>query len=97
MALQGKSSKLLPSFASNENIDDSLGDVRFRALLSDIDWERLPTATRQRFSKRLADGRTAIYVGEIDEASVGWAGWCFAQAARLIGGPLPTGAETSVR
>jgi Domain of unknown function (DUF4166) len=96
MALQGKSSKLLPSFDSNEKTDDSLSDVRFRALLSDVDWERLPPATRQRFSKRLADGRTAIYVGEIDEASFGWAGWCFAQAARLIGGPLPTGAETSV-
>jgi hypothetical protein len=96
MALQGKNSKLLPSFDSNESTDGSLSDVRFRALLSDVDWERLPPATRQRFSKRLADGRTAIYVGEIDEASFGWAGWCFAQAARLIGGPLPTGAETSV-
>jgi Domain of unknown function (DUF4166) len=96
MALQGKNSKLPPSFDSNESTDGSLSDARFRALLSDIDWERLPPATRQRFSKRLADGRTAIYVGEIDEASFGWAGWCLAQAARLIGGPLPTGAETSV-
>jgi hypothetical protein len=96
MALQGKNSKLPPSFDSNESTDGSLSDTRFRALLSDIDWERLPPATRQRFSKRLADGRTAIYVGEIDEASFGWAGWCLAQAARLIGGPLPTGAETSV-
>ena len=111
MALQGKISKLPAPFDSNGNIDHSLddlslgdvslgdlslGDVRFRALLSDTDWERLPPATRQRFSKRLADGRTAIYVGEIDEASFGWIGWWFAQAARLIGGPLPTGAETCV-
>jgi hypothetical protein len=106
MALQGKISKLPAPPDPNENsdlslgnvsLDDiSLGDVRFRALLSDVDWERLPPATRQRFSKRLADGRTAIYVGEVREACFGWIGWWFAQAARLIGGPLPTGTETRV-
>jgi hypothetical protein len=101
MALQGKISKFLAPPNSNEKIDVrpgkvDLGDVRFRALLSDVDWERLPPATRQRFSKRLADGRTAIYVGEVQEACFGWTGWWFAQAARLIGGPLPTGAETRV-
>jgi hypothetical protein len=109
MALQSKTSKLPASPDSNANsspglgdvsLDDSLGerlgDVRFRALLSDVDWKRLPPATRQRFSKRLADGRTAIYVGEVHEACFGWIGWWFAQAARLIGGPLPTGAETRV-
>ena len=50
----------------------------------------LPAATRQRFSKRLADGRTAVYVGEVIEISFSRIGWWLAQMARLIGGPLPT-------
>ena len=73
-----------------------LDDHRFRALLSDEDWGRLPVAIWRRFSKRLEDGRTVIYVGEVDEASVSRTGWWFAQVARVIGGPLPTGAETCV-
>jgi len=73
-----------------------LDDHRFRALLSDEDWGRLPVAIWRRFSKRLEDGRTVIYVGEVDEASVSRIGWWFAQVARVIGGPLPTGAETCV-
>ncbi len=73
-----------------------LDDHRFRALLSNEDWGRLPVAIWRRFSKRLEDGRTVIYVGEVDEASVSGIGWWFAQVARVIGGPLPTGAETCV-
>jgi Domain of unknown function (DUF4166) len=78
-----------------------LDDHRFRALLADEDWGRLPVAIWRRFSKRLEDGRTVIYVGEVDEASVSRIGWWFAQVARVIGGPLhsakrfagPTGLE----
>ena len=44
-----------------------LDDHRFRALLSDEDWGRLPLAVWRRFSKRLADGASVIYVGEVDE------------------------------
>ena len=73
-----------------------LDDHRFRALLSDEDWARLPLAIWRRFSKRLADGENVVYVGEIDEASFSRTGWWLAQVARLIGGPLPTGAETKV-
>ena len=73
-----------------------LDDHRFRALLSDEDWGRLPLAIWRRFSKRFADGETVVYVGEIDEASFSRTGWWLAQVARLIGGPLPTGAETKV-
>jgi len=73
-----------------------LDDHRFRALLSDEDWGRLPLAICRRFSKRFADGETVVYVGEIDEASFSRTGWWLAQLARLIGGPLPTGAETKV-
>ena len=73
-----------------------LDDHRFRALLPDEDWGRLPLAVWRRFSKRLADGNTIVYVGEVDEARFSRAGWWLAQTARLIGGPLPTGNETGV-
>lgn len=73
-----------------------LDDDRFRALLADDDWGRLPLATWRRFSKRMASGRTIIYVGEVERTRHGRIGWWLAQLARLIGGPLPTGTETSV-
>ena len=66
-----------------------LDDHRFRALLSDEDWGRLPLAVWRRFSKRLVDGATIIYVGAVDEVEVSRAGWWLAQAVRAIGGPLP--------
>ncbi len=73
-----------------------LDDHRFRALLSDDDWGRLPVATWRRFSKRLAGGKTVVYVGEVEETFHSRAGWWLAHATRLIGGPLPTGIETGV-
>jgi Domain of unknown function (DUF4166) len=73
-----------------------LDDNRFRALLADDDWGRLPLATWRRFSKRLAGGRTVVYVGEVAEARHSRIGWWLAQLARIIGGPLPTGGETGV-
>ncbi len=76
--------------------DDSLGDLRFRALLSDDDWASLPLAVRRRFSKRLAGGRTVVYAGEVLETRMSGAGWCLAQLARLVGGPLPTAREANV-
>ncbi|AUC96485.1 DUF4166 domain-containing protein [Bradyrhizobium sp. SK17] len=73
-----------------------LDDRRFRALLSDEDWGRLPVAIWRRFSTRVEDGNTVVYVGEVEEASSSRAGWWLAQVARLIGGPLPTGNEMRV-
>jgi Domain of unknown function (DUF4166) len=69
--------------------DEHLGDLRFRALLPDADWAALPLAIRRRFSRRLANGKTAVYVGEILEMRTSRAGWLLVQAARLIGGPFP--------
>ncbi|WP_257165119.1 DUF4166 domain-containing protein [Bradyrhizobium sp. SRS-191] len=71
-------------------------DHRFRALLSPEDWGRLPVSIWRRFSKRLTDGATVVYVGEVDQAEMSRAGFWFAQAARLIGGPLPTSANAGV-
>ena len=73
-----------------------LDDHRFRALLSDEDWGRLPVAIWRRFSKRLGEGKTAVYIGEVDDASLSRVGWWVAQIARVIGGPLPIGCETGV-
>ncbi|HXH43469.1 MAG TPA: DUF4166 domain-containing protein [Bradyrhizobium sp.] len=73
-----------------------LDDRRFRALLSDEDWGRLPLATWRRFSKRVADGDSVVYVGIIEKVAFSNLGWWFAQAARLIGGPLPIGRDIGV-
>jgi hypothetical protein len=76
--------------------DDSLGDLRFRALLADDDWAALPLPVRRRFSKRLAGGRTVVYAGEVLETRMSRPGWCLAQMARLIGGPLPTSRDVNM-
>jgi hypothetical protein len=66
-----------------------LGDFRLRALMSEADWASLPLTIRRRFSRRLAGGQSIVYAGEILESRMSRAGWWLAQAARLIGGPLP--------
>src|SRR5262249_34314760 len=66
-----------------------LGDLRFRALMTEDDWASLPLAIRRRFSKRVAGGQTIVYAGEILETRMSRAGWWLAQAARLVGSPLP--------
>jgi uncharacterized protein DUF4166 len=84
----------LSNLASSSEI--LLDDHRFHALLPDDEWGRLPLAVWRRFSKRLAGGKTVVYVGEIEESRHSRAGWWLAQMTRLIGGPLPTGSETGV-
>jgi hypothetical protein len=69
---------------------DTLHDFRFCALLRQEDWKLLPRAIRSRFSRRVTDGKTIIYVGCVVETRLNWVGWLIAGAARLFGGPLPT-------
>jgi hypothetical protein len=76
--------------------DDSLGDLRFRALLSEPDWAALPRAIRRRFSRRLADGATIVYAGTVIETRMSRAGWWLAQAVRPIGAPLPISRDGGV-
>ncbi len=73
-----------------------LGDLRFRALMTEAEWASLPLAIRRRFSKRLAGGQTIVYAGEILDSWMSRAGWWLAQAARLVGGPLPLTANAHV-
>src|SRR3984893_13510646 len=74
----------------------ALGDLRFRALMADADGCKLPLPIRRRFSKRLAGGETAVYVGEIVETHLSRAGWLLVQLLRLIGAPLPTARDSRV-
>jgi hypothetical protein len=73
-----------------------LGDLRFRALVGARQWARLPAAVRRRFSKRLAGGATAVYIGEVTTARLSRLGWLLAQALRMIGGPLPVGTNVGM-
>ncbi|MEI9997302.1 MAG: DUF4166 domain-containing protein [Rhizomicrobium sp.] len=73
-----------------------LEDLRFRTLLPRADWDALPAPVRRRFSKRLSAGDSVVYVGEVVRTRITRMGRVFAQAARLIGGPLPLGADIGV-
>lgn len=73
-----------------------LGDLRFRALIGAAAWASLPDAVRRRFCRRVTHGRTAVYVGEVEETRMTVSGWLLAQAARLIGSPLPTSIDRGV-
>lgn len=73
-----------------------VADLRFRALLDEDRWARLPAAVRARFGKRVSDCRTVLYSGEIVECRISRLGWCLAQACRLLGAPLPLSRDTMV-
>jgi len=96
MRIENASFRVEEAAPSCRDGSDSVGDLRFRALLSEADWMSLPAAVRRRFSKRLTDGKTAIYVGEVLEAWMSRAGWLLAQGLRLIGGPLPTSRDSHI-
>jgi hypothetical protein len=85
----------LPDAPDARPVSD-LGDLRFRALLPADAWSALPPPVRRRFSKRLKGGDSVVYAGEVTAVRIGWAGRMFAQAARLIGGPLPLFHDTGV-
>lgn len=74
----------------------TLGDLRFRALIPPEEWAGLPLPIRRRFSKRLAGGRTVVFVGEVVETRMSLGGRLLAQAARLIGSPFPTSTDSGV-
>jgi Domain of unknown function (DUF4166) len=68
---------------------EPLGDLRFRALLSDEEWHELPQAVRVRFSKRMAPGEMTVYAGDVTEIRTSFAGRILARLAALIGEPFP--------
>lgn len=64
-------------------------DLRFRNLFPEADWAGPSPAIRRRFSKRLRPGASAVYVGSVVETRMSRLGRIPAQAARLVGAPLP--------
>jgi len=70
-------------------LDERIADLRFRALVGEAGWARLPAAVQRRFSKRLAPSAVAIYTGEVLETHLSPVGKLLSFLARLIGAPLP--------
>lgn len=64
-------------------------DHRFSTLLGPENWVRLPPAIRRRFGKRVRGGGSVAYQGIVTQMKMNWAGRLLANAARLIGAPLP--------
>ncbi len=81
-----------PSVRASEH----LGDLRFRSLLPARDWQQLPEDVRRRFSKRVRDGETAVFVGRLTVQRHNRLGWLLANALRVIGSPLPVFDDTDV-
>ncbi|HEY1630751.1 MAG TPA: DUF4166 domain-containing protein [Rhizomicrobium sp.] len=69
-------------------------ESRFRALVGDIAWQRLPQAVRRRFSR--APGTIVTYAGEITECHRTRFGRMLAGVCRLIGAPLPLWDDVAV-
>lgn len=64
-------------------------DLRFRTLVGEEAWSRLPPAVQRRFSKRLAPGAAVLYAGEMVETRLSRMGKVLSFLARAIGAPLP--------
>ncbi len=65
------------------------GEGRYRGLLGEAAWARLPEVVRRRFSRRLGRAEQIVYRGEVVAMELSRCGWLLAQAARLVGAPLP--------
>lgn len=90
MAEQARTGAVIPFPATRvPGPAPEMGDLRFRALIGEEAWARLPQATRARFGKRIAGCAAALYVGEVVECRINRAGWLLGRLARLIGSPLP--------
>lgn len=64
-------------------------DPRYRRLLGEAAWQRLPPAVRRRFSRHLNDGEQIVYTGAVVSIEMSRIGRLLAQLARLAGAPLP--------
>jgi Domain of unknown function (DUF4166) len=67
----------------------TLVDLRFRTLIGETAWARLPEAVCRRFSKCLAPEGALIYQGEVVATELSRLGRILAFLARAVGSPLP--------
>ena len=74
----------------------AFGTSQFARLLPPGHWNALPAAIRHRFERKATASAAITYAGEVVESRMTAAGWLLAQAARLIGAPLPLGRDTGV-
>jgi hypothetical protein len=72
------------------------GAGQFAVLLPPGHWAKLPATVRRRFERKALADAAITYAGEVVECRMTAAGWLLAQAARLIGAPLPLGRDTGV-
>lgn len=64
-------------------------DHRFRQLVGELAWRRLPHAVQRRFAHHVTAGGARLFRGEVVETRLTWAGRALARLARLVGSPLP--------
>ncbi len=72
-----------------QHLDSSVVDLRFRALVGEEGWSRLPLTVQRRFSKRLGLGAVLVYPGEVLETRLSRIGKLLSFLTRAIGAPLP--------
>ncbi len=77
----------------NTQRPEPLGDIRFRQLFTQEDWNQLPAAVRNRFGRRVTLGKTLIYRGHVEYNRVNRWGRFLTHLLRLIGAPLPLDTE----
>lgn len=75
--------------AAKQQPPSSLADLRFRTLIGEEAWTRLPEAVCRRFSKCLAPQDALVYRGEVVATELSRSGRVLAFLARAIGSPLP--------
>jgi hypothetical protein len=74
----------------------AIEDLRFRALVGEAAWERLPAVVRARFERHIGAGATILYAGEVVECRMSRCGRLLAQLVRLVGAPLPLSSDAFV-
>lgn len=70
--------------------ESTVADLRFRTLLGEDAWHRLPHEVRRRFEKHLALGDIVLYRGHVAQTQMSWLGRLLSWLTRPIGAPLPT-------
>lgn len=85
---QGASAPSLPA-PQHKPPARPLADLRFRTLVGEAAWARLPEAVCRRFSKCLSPDDALFYRGKVVATELSRSGRILAFLARAIGSPLP--------